>query len=271
MSVNHSATLAVVISHCRHQSKCKGFYQVTKDGQFQVTAQLLWYYRHALHSWCVHSVLQRDPWGLIPWQTFGSSRLHAESHHVPCRNDGQHHVLTSGPSTTRCTSIVKAVVEEVNGRVENKHCQLIKHEDFPEDAQVVPSVWSMQHKHNLTTNKITKHKARLNLHGGKQVYGMNYYETYTLVVIWFAIRPMIAMSIIFCWALCQVNYVIAYSQDPVETDIYMELPQGIKLQLGTPRATCSSYSRTSTVRNKLDEYGILFLWTSSYHWATLLP
>ena len=70
---------------------------------------------------------------------------------------------------------------------------------------------------------------------------------------------MIAMSIIFCWALCQVNFVMAYSQDPVETDIYMELPQGIKLQLGTPRATCSSYSRTSTVRNKLDEYGILFL------------
>ncbi len=91
-----------------------------------------------------------------------------------------------------------AVVKEVNGHVENKHWQLIKHGDVPEDRQVVPSVWSIQRKCNLTTNKIIKHKARLNLHGGKQVYGMNYYETYAPVVTWFAIRLMIIMGIIFC-------------------------------------------------------------------------
>jgi hypothetical protein len=61
-----------------------------------------------------------------------------------------------------------AIVEEVNGHIENKHWQLIKHRDVPEDAQVVPSVWSMQRKCNLTTNKIIKHKARLNLHGGSK-------------------------------------------------------------------------------------------------------
>ncbi len=55
----------------------------------------------------------------------------------------------------------------------------------------------MQRKHNLITNEITKHKARLNLHGGKQAYGMNYYETYTPVVTWFAVRLMIVMGIIF--------------------------------------------------------------------------
>jgi hypothetical protein len=37
-----------------------------------------------------------------------------------------------------------AIVKEVNGHVENKHWQFIKHEDVPEDAQVIPSVWSMQ-------------------------------------------------------------------------------------------------------------------------------
>jgi hypothetical protein len=45
-----------------------------------------------------------------------------------------------------------AVVKEVNGHVENKHWQLIKRGDVPKDVQVVPSVWSMQRKHNLTTN-----------------------------------------------------------------------------------------------------------------------
>ncbi len=90
-------------------------------------------------------------------------------------------------------------------------------------------------KRNLTTNKITKRKARLNLHQGKQVYGMNYYETYASVVTWFAIRLMIVMGIIFCWALCQVDFVMAYPQAPIETDIYMELPQGVQPAIGNSK------------------------------------
>ncbi len=38
----------------------------------------------------------------------------------------------------------KAVVKEVNGHVENKHWELVKQEEVPEDAQVMPSVWSMR-------------------------------------------------------------------------------------------------------------------------------
>ncbi len=77
-------------------------------------------------------------------------------------------------------------------------------------------------------NKIKLHKARLNLHDGKQIYGMNYFETYAPVETWFAIRLMIIFGIIFCWALCQVNYVMAYPQAPIKMDIYMKLPQGIQ-------------------------------------------
>ncbi len=126
-----------------------------------------------------------------------------------------------------------AVVKEVlNGHVVNKHWTLVKQKDVPKEAQVVPSVWAMRHKRGLTTNKVIKHKARLNLHGGKQVYGMNYSETYAPVVTWFAIRLMIVFGIIFCWAIWHVDFVMACPQAPVETDIYMELPQGIKTATG---------------------------------------
>jgi hypothetical protein len=47
----------------------------------------------------------------------------------------------------------------------------------PEDVQIVPSVWSLQRKRNLTMIKVKSHKARLTLHGRKQVYRMNYFET----------------------------------------------------------------------------------------------
>ncbi len=74
------------------------------------------------------------------------------------------------------------VVKEVHGHVNNKHWTLVKQKDVPKKAQVVPAVWAMRHKRDLTTNKVIKHKARLNLHGGKQLYGMNYFETYAPAV-----------------------------------------------------------------------------------------
>jgi hypothetical protein len=57
---------------------------------------------------------------------------------------------------------------------------------------------------------------------------MNYFKTYAPVVTWFGIRLMIIFGIIFCWALWQVDIVMAYPQAPIKMDIYMELPQGIQ-------------------------------------------
>jgi hypothetical protein len=63
------------------------------------------------------------------------------------------------------SQFVDAVVREINGHVENNHWELVKWDSVPDDAQIVPSVWSLWRKRDLTTNEITKHKARLNLHG----------------------------------------------------------------------------------------------------------
>jgi hypothetical protein len=90
----------------------------------------------------------------------------------------------------------KAVVKEVNGHVENGNWQLMRRDQLPKDNEVMPSVWAMHQKRNLTTNAITKYKARLNLHGGKQIYRMNYYETYAPMVTWFATRLLIIIAII---------------------------------------------------------------------------
>jgi hypothetical protein len=122
---------------------------------------------------------------------------------------------------------VQAVVKEINRHVDCDNWTLKKRSEVPDDVQIVPSVWSMQRKRDLTTNEIKLHKAQLNLHNEKQIYGMNYFATYASVVTWFAIRLMFIFRIIFCWALRQVDFVMAYPQAPIEMDIYMELPQGI--------------------------------------------
>ena len=130
---------------------------------------------------------------------------------------------------------VKAVVKEVNGHVENGNWQLIRRDQVPPDVEVMPSVWAMRRKRNLTTNAIVKYKARLNLHGGKQIYGMNYYETYAPVVTWFAIRLLLIIAILLSLALRQIDFIMAYPQADIEMDMYMGLPLGIEVAHGNSK------------------------------------
>ncbi len=130
---------------------------------------------------------------------------------------------------------VEAVIKEVNSHINNNHWKLIPCTKVPEGTEVVPSVWAMQRKQDLTTGRVTKHKARLNLHGGKQEFGTNYYTTYVPAVTWLAIQLLIVFGILFNWALCQVNFVMAYPQAPIEMDMYMELPTGIHTKHGNSK------------------------------------
>eukprot|EP00956_Cyclotella_meneghiniana_P030555 scaffold77192_cov37-Cyclotella_meneghiniana.AAC.9 len=113
---------------------------------------------------------------------------------------------------------VNAVVKEINGHIDNNRWQLVKRSEVPEGIDVIPS-----------------HKARLNIHGGKQVYGVNYFDTCAPVVTWFAIRLLIVFSIIYKQALRQVDFVQAYPQAPIDTDMYMELPQGVETKYGNSK------------------------------------
>ncbi|KAL7525296.1 hypothetical protein ACHAWF_001294, partial [Thalassiosira exigua] len=85
----------------------------------------------------------------------------------------------------------------------------------------------MRCKRDLVTNEIKKNKARLKVHGGKQTYGINYFETYAPIVTWFAIRLMIVFGITSSWTLKQIDFVMAYTLAPIECDLYMDLPHGI--------------------------------------------
>ncbi len=130
---------------------------------------------------------------------------------------------------------VQAFIKEVNGHVDSNNRTLWKESEDPKDVQIVPSVWSLQCKCDLTMNKVKSHKTRLILHGRKQVYQMNYSKTYAPIVTWFAIRLMIVFGINFWWAFQQVDFVMAYPQAPIKMDIYMDLPQGIQTKHGNSK------------------------------------
>jgi len=59
---------------------------------------------------------------------------------------------------------VNSVIKEINGHIDCKHWEVTPRADVPKDTNILPSVWAVKRKRNLTTGKITKHKACLNLH-----------------------------------------------------------------------------------------------------------
>jgi Reverse transcriptase (RNA-dependent DNA polymerase) len=72
----------------------------------------------------------------------------------------------------------------------------------------------------------------LNVHGGKQEYAVNYFETYAPVVTWYTVRLLIILSILLGWHTRQIDFVFAYPQADIEYDMYMELPKGIEMKYG---------------------------------------
>lgn len=127
----------------------------------------------------------------------------------------------------------EAIIKEVNGHVDNESWVLIPREEVPPGQEVVPSVWSMRRKRDLTTGEVTKYKARLNLHGGKQTFGVNYFNTWSPVVGWFSVRLLICLAMIQGWSIRQMDFVQAFVQAPIEFDMYMELPHGITVEGGS--------------------------------------
>ena len=76
---------------------------------------------------------------------------------------------------------------------------------------------------------LLKHKAKLNAHGGIQVYGENYWDTYTPVVNLIRICMMLRLSIIHNLYMTSINFTLAFPQADVETTIYMEVPLGCEV------------------------------------------
>jgi hypothetical protein len=125
---------------------------------------------------------------------------------------------------------VKAMQSEVAAHTDRGHWKIVHRDQVPAGMDILPSVWAMRRKRRIKTGEIYKWKARLNLHGGKQKHGVNFWETYAPVVTWSAIRLVLILAILHKWHTRQVDFVLAYPQADVECDMYMQLPQGFELE-----------------------------------------
>jgi Reverse transcriptase (RNA-dependent DNA polymerase) len=87
-------------------------------------------------------------------------------------------------------------------------------------------VWAMRCKRKILYGTVYKWKARLNVDGGKQIRGVDYWETYALVSTWTTIRIVLIMAIFEKWCSKQLDFMQMYPQAPVEAELYIEIPKG---------------------------------------------
>jgi hypothetical protein len=130
---------------------------------------------------------------------------------------------------------IKAMIKEINDHIKRKHWILVRREQVPKGTKILDSVWAMKRKRDLITREVYKHKARLNVHGGQQQFGVNYFETYSPVVTWFSLRTLLTLSLLNNWYTRQSDFILPYPQAPIEFDMYMELPKGVELKDGNRR------------------------------------
>ncbi len=80
-------------------------------------------------------------------------------------------------------------------------------------------------KHN-TNGFVSKYKTRLVTKGYAQTYGIDYEETYSLVVKMTTVKAIIAMAVAKGWSLHQMDVKNVFLHGDLQEEVYMEQPLG---------------------------------------------
>jgi hypothetical protein len=119
---------------------------------------------------------------------------------------------------------VQAMYKELQDHVNRRHWVVVPLKSVPANKKPLPMVWSMKRKRN-PIGEITKWKARLCAGGHKSIQFVDYWSTYSPVVSWSTVRLLIIIAIINDWHMRSIDFVLAYPQAAVKTDIYMMPPK----------------------------------------------
>jgi hypothetical protein len=128
----------------------------------------------------------------------------------------------------------------------------------PLGLKILPAIWSFRRK-RAPDWSILKHKARVCPHGGHQVEGEHFWETYAPVINWRTVRLVLILSLLADLKSRQIDYVNAYTQAPADCDIFMSIPAGFTVQDNTLNFTGTNIKNDSSdyvLRIKKNMYGL---------------
>ena len=110
-----------------------------------------------------------------------------------------------------------ASTEEFEGLTEMGVWKLVDH---PNDRKTIKCRWTYMLKSN------GHYKARLVVKAYTQIQGIDYEETFSLVVRYESIRYLLAHATLQDWEIETIDVKLAYLHGVLEEEIYMEQPEG---------------------------------------------
>ena len=101
---------------------------------------------------------------------------------------------------------LEAMKSEIGSMYENKVWTLV---DLPDDRQVIENKWIFKKKTNADGN-VTVYKARLVTKGFRQVQGVDYDETFSLIAMLKSVQIMLAIAAFYDYEIWQMDIKTAF-------------------------------------------------------------
>ncbi|GJR64496.1 ribonuclease H-like domain-containing protein [Tanacetum coccineum] len=115
-----------------------------------------------------------------------------------------------------------AMYDEYNVLVKNGTWILVPR---PTDANLVLSMWLFKHKFHAD-GTLSRYKARLVANGSSQQLGVDFDETFSLVVKPATIRTVLSLAVLRTWPIHQLDVKNAFLNGDLSETVYMHQPPG---------------------------------------------
>ena len=119
---------------------------------------------------------------------------------------------------------IAAMDKELRDHIDRGHWKVVPLSAVPPDKRPIPMVWSMKCKRD-PLGTIIKWKARLCAGGHHSLANVDYWDTYSPVVSWSTVRLMLIFALLNNWHMESIDFVLAFPQAPIKTDIFMQPPR----------------------------------------------
>ena len=100
--------------------------------------------------------------------------------------------------------------------------EVLPKSSLPTSAHIIRLIWSFKRKRN-PFGDLTKNKARLCVYGGVQQGRIDFYNKFAPIVNWSTVRLIIMMADMAGRESIQIDYVLYFSQAPIDSDVYLHL------------------------------------------------
>ncbi len=125
------------------------------------------------------------------------------------------------------SDFIKGMVNEVDDLFATEVWTLRKRSELG-FIKTIKAIWIFKRK-RLPDGTITRHKARLCAHGGMQIEGVHFWDTYSPVVQMTTVRLLLILTLLLGLKSRSVDFTLAFMQAPIVMPTYLDLPTGFSV------------------------------------------